>query len=56
MRIREMSPSALQRVCPSWAQAQGAQSFLRTGFSREAYHVPGVRDWNLPGVCVKPQK
>lgn len=40
---REMSPSALQRVCPSRQETQVAPSFPGTGVPREAGHVPGVR-------------
>lgn len=43
MCTREMSPSALQRVCPLRREAQVVQSFLRMGVPREACHVPGVR-------------
>lgn len=43
MCTKEMSPSALQRVCPSRQETQVALSFLRMGIPREACHVPGVR-------------
>lgn len=43
-----MSPSALQRVCPSKQETQVALSFLRMGVPRETCHVPGVRCLDAP--------
>lgn len=43
MCTREMSPSALKRVCPPRREARVVQSFLRMGVPREACHVPWVR-------------
>lgn len=48
MCTEEMSPSALQRVCPSRQETQVALSFLRMGVPSEACHVPGVRCLDSP--------
>lgn len=48
MCTKEMSPSALQRVCPSRQETQVALSFLRMGVPRETCHVPGVKCLDAP--------
>lgn len=48
MCTEEMSPSALQRVCPSRQETQVEPSFLRMGVPREVCHVPGVRCLDSP--------